>query len=109
MILNQFFDDFDFDVVMGEVWFLECLIEVQFDDDMLFFIFDNVLEEGEGEEEGCGFVEYEMELICLQFMMILVEDSGFKIKVEVLLVLIIFVYECISLEFIEILGIMFEE
>lgn len=42
-------------------------------------------------------------------MMILVEDSGFKIKVEVLLVLIIFVYECISLEFIEILGIMFEE
>ncbi len=43
-ILNQLPDDLDPDVVMGEVWLPERLIEAQLDDDMLFLTFDNAPE-----------------------------------------------------------------
>ncbi len=108
-ILNQLPDDLDPDVVMGEVWLPERLIEAQLDDDMLFLTFDNAPEEGEGEEEGRGFVEYEMELIRSQLMTILAEDSGSTTKAEALRALITFAHERTSSEFIEILGAMLEE
>lgn len=108
-ILNQLPDDLDPDVVMGEVWLPERLIEAQLDDDMLFLTFDNAPEEGEGEEEDRGFVEHEMELIRSQLMTILAEDSGPKTKAEALLALITLAHERTSSEFIEILGTMLEE
>lgn len=50
-ILNQLPDDLDPDVVMGEVWLPERLIEAQLDDDMLFLTFDNAPEEGKAKRK----------------------------------------------------------
>lgn len=108
-ILNQLPNDLDPDVVMGEVWLPERLVEAQLDDEMLFLTFDNAPEEGEGEEEGRGFVEHEIELIRTQILNILADDSGPKTKAEALLALITLAHERTSSEFIEILGSMVEE
>ncbi len=108
-ILNQLPNDLDPDVVMGEVWLPERLVEAQLDDEMLFLTFDNAPEEGEGEEEGRGFVEHEIELIRTQILNILADDSGPKTKAEALLALITLAHERTSSEFIEILGAMLEE
>lgn len=108
-ILNQLPNDLDPDVVMGEVWLPERLVEAQLDGEMLFLTFDNAPEEGEGEEEGRGFVEHEIELIRTQVLNILADDSGPKTKAEALLALITLAHERTSSEFIEILGSMVEE
>lgn len=108
-ILNQLPNDLDPDVVMGEVWLPERLVEAQLNDEMLFLTFDNAPEEGEGEEEGRGFVEHEIELIRTQILNILADDSGPKTKAEALLALITLAHERTSSEFIEILGSMVEE
>lgn len=108
-ILNQLPNDLDPDVVMGEVWLPERLVEAQLDGEMLFLAFDNAPEEGEGEEEGRGFVEHEIELIRTQVLNILADDSGPKTKAEALLALITLAHERTSSEFIEILGSMVEE
>lgn len=108
-ILNQLPNDLDPDVVMGEVWLPERLVEAQLDDEMLFLTFDNAPEEGEGEEEGRGFVEHEIELIRTQILNILADDSGPKTKAEALLAVITLAHERTSSEFIEILGSMVEE
>lgn len=108
-ILNQLPNDLDPDVVMGEIWLPERLVEAQLDDEMLFLAFDNAPEEGEGEEEGRGFVEHEIELIRTQVLNILADDSGPKTKAEALLALITLAHERTSSEFIEILGSMVEE
>ncbi len=108
-ILNQLPNDLDPDVVMGEIWLPERLVEAQLDDEMLFLTFDNAPEEGEGEEEGRGFVEHEIELIRAQILNILADDSGPKTKAEALLALITLAHERTSSEFIEILGSMVEE
>lgn len=108
-ILNQLPNDLDPDVVMGEIWLPERLVEAQLDDEMLFLTFDNAPEEGEGEEEGRGFVEHEIELIRTQVLNILADDSGPKTKAEALLALITLAHERTSSEFIEILGSMVEE
>lgn len=108
-ILNQLPNDLDPDVVMGEIWLPERLVEAQLDDEMLFLTFDNAPEEGEGEEEGRGFVEHEIELIRTQILNILADDSGPKTKAEALLALITLAHERTSSEFIEILGSMVEE
>ncbi|EEY98165.1 hypothetical protein VOA_001983 [Vibrio sp. RC586] len=108
-ILNQLLDDLDPDVVMGELWLPEQLIDAQLDDDMLFLTFDNAPEEGEGEEEGRGFVEHEMELIREQVLHILADENSAKTKSEAILALITLAHERTSSEFIEILSSMLEE
>ncbi|MGL4827886.1 MAG: hypothetical protein ACRCXG_01150 [Vibrio sp.] len=108
-LLNQIPTDLDPDVVMGEVWLPERLVEAQLDDEMLFLTFDNAPEEGEGEEEGRGFVEHEMELIRDQVLHILADNRGPKSKSEAILALITLAHERTSSEFIEILSSMLEE
>lgn len=108
-ILNQLPNDLNPDIVMGEVWLPERLIEAQLDDEMLFLTFDNAPEEGEGEEEGRGFVEHEMDLIRLQILTLLADGRGQKAKAEAILALITLAHERTSSEFIEILGSMLEE
>ncbi|MFH6909417.1 hypothetical protein ACHQDA_18130 [Vibrio fluvialis] len=108
-LLNSLPDDCDPDVVMGEVWLPEQLVNVQLDDKLLFLEFDNAPEEGEGEEEGRGFVEHEVELIREQVMHILQDDCAIRAKAEALLALMLVAHERTSSEFIEMLGSMEEE
>ena len=62
-IINQLPSDADPDVVMGEAWLPERLVDTTLDGDLLFLQFDNAPEETQGDEEGRGFVEHEVTMI----------------------------------------------
>ncbi len=103
-ILNQLPTDLDPDVVMGEIWLPERLVEARIDDEMLFLTFDNAPQEEEGEEEGRGFVAHELELIRAQILQILDDQCDPATKAEALLALITLAHETTSAQFIEIFG-----
>ncbi len=87
---------------MGEEWLPERLINTQLNDQFLFLEFDNAPEEGQGDEEGRGFVDHEVELIRQQIELLLKEeDKGIKTKAEMLLTLLIMAHERTSSDFIE--------
>ncbi|MGL5429254.1 MAG: hypothetical protein ACRC9S_00660 [Vibrio sp.] len=104
MILNQLSDVVDPEVVMGEVWLPERLLAAQLDASMLFLTFDNAPDEDEGEEEGRGFVEHELELIQAQVLQILGTQSGLDQQAAALVKLITQAHETTSAQFIEILN-----
>lgn len=108
-LLNTLPDECDPDVVMGEEWLPEQLVQARLDDKLLFLQFDNAPEEGEGEEEGRGFVDHEIELIQRQLMQILQDDCAAEAKTEALLTLLIVAHERTSSEFIEMLGALNEQ
>jgi len=94
----------DPDIVMGEDWLPERLINTHLNDDFLFLEFDNAPEEDQGEEEGRGFVEHEIEMIRSQIESLLrEEDKGIKTKAEMLLTLLVMAHERTSSEFIELI------
>lgn len=101
-LLDSLPEGYDPEIVMGEDWLPERLIDTHCDNDFLFLQFDNAPEEGEGEEEGRGFVEHEIELIRQQIENLLNEaDKGPKAKVEMLVTLLIMAHERTSSDFIE--------
>ncbi len=89
---------------MGEEWLPERLINTHLNDEFLFLEFDNAPEEDQGDEEGRGFVEHEIEMIRSQIEgLIGDEDKGIKTKSEMLLTLLIMAHERTSSEFIELI------
>lgn len=102
--LDELPDCYDPDVVMGELWLPEQLVNLYCEDELLFLEFDNAPQEGEGEEEGRGFVEHEIELIRYRIAQILREESAQREKVEALLTLLLAAHEQTSGEFIEKIG-----
>ncbi|ASG07415.1 MULTISPECIES: VC1380 family protein [Vibrio] len=102
-ILDSLPDNTDPELVMGEAWLPERLIDTQLDGHFLFLEFDNAPEEGEGEEEGRGFVEHEIAMIRRRFEEILLEKADNKSKADAMLALFLMGHEYSSSEVIEIL------
>ncbi|CAH8210959.1 hypothetical protein [Vibrio aestuarianus] len=102
-ILDSLPENVDPELVMGEVWLPERLIDTQLDDNLLFLEFDNAPEEGEGENEARGFVEHEITMIRQRFEQILAEQADNKSKADAMLALFLMGHEYSSSEVIEIL------
>ncbi|RQW63636.1 hypothetical protein [Vibrio viridaestus] len=83
----------DPEIVTGEDWLPERLINLHQLDDLLFLKFDSAPEEGQGDEEGRGFVEHEIELIRQQIMEIFLEKTSLENKQEAILALILLAHE----------------
>ncbi|ANW23262.1 MULTISPECIES: hypothetical protein [Vibrio] len=90
-------------IVTGEEWLPERLVNTYLDDEMLFLEFDNAPEEAQGEEEGRGFVEHEVDMIRKRFEQILDESSDTKTKADAMLALFLMGHEMSSSEIIEIM------
>ncbi|MDE1332207.1 hypothetical protein [Vibrio aestuarianus] len=102
-ILDSLPENVDPELVMGEVWLPERLIDTQLDNNLLFLEFDNAPEEGEGENEARGFVEHEITMIRQRFEQILAEQTDNKSKADAMLALFLMGHEYSSSEVIEIL------
>ncbi|SHO58933.1 hypothetical protein [Vibrio quintilis] len=94
----------DPEVVTGEEWLPERLVHAKQLDNYLFLEFDNVPEDNQGEEEGRGFVEHEINLIREQIMQIFQEEASLNSKQEAILALILYAHERTSSEVVEMLG-----
>lgn len=103
-ILNSLPTNTDPDIVMGEEWLPERLVETRLDGELLFLNFDNAPDEREGEEEGRGFVEHEIDLIRTRLQQVLDEDSDNASKADAMLGLFLAGHELSSSEVIEALG-----
>ena len=95
--------DCDPDIVTGETWLPERLLDAELDGDLLFLSFDTAPEETQGEEEGRGFVEHEVTMIRHRFLQILTESSDDKTKADAMLALFLMGHELSSSEVIEVL------
>jgi len=94
----------DPEIVTGDDWLPERLIETHQLDELLFMKFDIAPEEGQGDEEGRGFVEHEIELIRTQIMTIFLEKTSLENKQEAILALILLAHEQTSSEVIQTLN-----
>mgnify|MGYP001386750292 CR=1 FL=1 len=96
--------DQDPDVVTGEEWLPESLIDASFDGDLVNLRFDNAPEEDAGELEGRGFVEHEIIMLKDQIVTLMFDQTiDQKAKAELFLSLFILSHEKSSTEVIEIL------
>ncbi|MDF2154657.1 hypothetical protein [Vibrio sp. CAU 1672] len=102
-ILNNLPANCDPDVVMGETWLPERLVDTTIDDNMLFLQFDNAPEENQGDEEGRGFVDHEIALIRKRLQQVLDEDADSATKADALLGLFLMGHELSSSEIVELL------
>lgn len=102
-ILISLPDDCDPDLVMGEEWLPERLVNTRLDGDLLFLEFDNAPDDLQGEEEGRGFVEHEITMIRHRFEQILDEASDTKTKADAMLAIFLMGHELSSSEVIEVL------
>ncbi|MGI9916713.1 hypothetical protein [Vibrio owensii] len=102
-IINNLPEGGDPDIVMGEEWLPERLESTTLNGDMLFMHFDNAPEDGQGEEEGRGFVDHEIDLIRTRLQQILDEDSDSASKADAMLGLFLMGHELSSSQVIEIL------
>jgi len=96
-------DNTDPEIVTGECWLPERLLDASLDGDMMFLSFDTAPEEAQGEEEGRGFVEHEIEMIRHRFEQIIEEQSDTKTKADAMLALFLMGHELSSSEIIEVL------
>ena len=102
-IIDQLPKDSDPDIVMGEAWLPERLVDTNLDGDMLFLEFDNAPEDNQGDEEGRGFVEHEIAMIREKLELLLDEPSDTKTKADALLAIFLMGHELSSSEVIEVL------
>ncbi|MCX2758668.1 hypothetical protein OQJ65_11330 [Vibrio sp. Sgm 22] len=102
-IIDQLPKDSDPDIVMGEAWLPERLVDTNLDGDMLFLKFDNAPEDNQGDEEGRGFVEHEIAMIREKFEQVLDDTSDTKTKADALLAIFLMGHELSSSEVIEVL------
>ncbi|WP_419153390.1 hypothetical protein [Vibrio chagasii] len=102
-IIDHLPNDSDPDIVMGEEWLPERLINTKLDGEMLFLEFDNAPEENQGDNEGRGFVEHEIAMIREKLEQVLDEPSDTKTKADALLAIFLMGHELSSSEVIEIL------
>ena len=104
-ILNNLPTDTDPDIVMGEDWLPERLVETHLDGNLLFLNFDNAPEDSQGEDEGRGFVDHEIDLIRTRLQQILNEDCDNISKADAMLDLFLVGHELSSSQVIEVLEI----
>ncbi|KAA8600116.1 hypothetical protein F0Z19_2038 [Vibrio cyclitrophicus] len=102
-IIDHLPQDSDPDIVMGEEWLPERLVNTRLDSDMLFLEFDNAPEENQGDDEGRGFVEHEIAMIREKLEQVLDDPSDTKTKADALLAIFLMGHELSSSEVIEIL------
>ncbi|MFA0477490.1 hypothetical protein AB4648_01800 [Vibrio splendidus] len=102
-IIDQLPKDSDPDIVMGDAWLPERLVDTNLDGDMLFLEFDNAPEDNQGDEEGRGFVEHEIAMIREKLELLLDEPSDTKTKADALLAIFLMGHELSSSKVIEIL------
>lgn len=102
-LLDALPEDQNPNIVTGEEWLPERLVNMHLDDEMLFLEFDNAPEETQGEDEGRGFVEHEIAMIRQRFEQILDESSDTKTKADAMLALFLMGHEMSSSEIIEIM------
>lgn len=102
-IIESLPEGHDPDVVMGEEWLPERLINTQLNESLLFLEFDNAPEETQGDEEGRGFVEHEINMLRSRFEQLLDESSDTKTKADAMLALFLMGHELSSSDVIEIL------
>ncbi|MEZ9338220.1 hypothetical protein AB4176_10160 [Vibrio splendidus] len=102
-IIDHLPQDSDPDIVMGEAWLPERLVDTNLDGDMLFLEFDNAPEDNQGDEEGRGFVEHEIAMIREKLEQVLDDTSDTKTKADALLAIFLMGHELSSSEVIGIL------
>ncbi|OEE71686.1 hypothetical protein [Vibrio genomosp. F6] len=102
-IIESLPEGHDPDIVMGEEWLPERLINTQLNESLLFLEFDNAPEETQGDEEGRGFVEHEINMLRSRFEQLLDESSDTKTKADAMLALFLMGHELSSSDVIEIL------
>ena len=102
-IIDHLPKDSDPDIVIGEAWLPERLVNTNLDGDMLFLEFDNAPEDNQGDEEGRGFVEHEIAMIREKLEQVLDDTSDTKTKADALLAIFLMGHELSSSEVIEIL------
>jgi hypothetical protein len=100
--LSQLPEDSDPDIVTGEVWLPERLLDATFDGEMVNLAFDNAPEETEGEEAR-GFLDHEVTMLRERIEQLMAESSDPKTKAEIFLRIFIMGHEKTSSEVIEIL------
>ncbi|ROP23160.1 hypothetical protein EDB60_101289 [Vibrio crassostreae] len=102
-IIDHLPNDSDPDIVMGEEWLPERLVNTKLDGELLFMEFDNAPEESQGDDEGRGFVEHEIAMIREKLELLLDEPSDTKTKADALLAIFLMGHELSSSEVIEVL------
>lgn len=93
----------DPEIVTGEVWLPERLIELHTIDNYLFCEFDNAPEDNAGDEEGRGFVEHEIQLLRDYIEAVFLEKTSLHNKKEAILALILFAHERLPSDVVELL------
>ena len=102
-ILSDLPEGSDPDVVTGDEWLSERLINVTSQDDFVFCEFDNAPEDGQGDDEGRGFVDHEIELIENHIMEIFLEKAPLEQKKKAILALVLFAHEHFPSDVVEML------
>ncbi|CAH0525930.1 hypothetical protein [Vibrio hippocampi] len=102
-ILNQLPKDQNIQVVTGEDFLPERLVDIHRDHDLLFMQFDNAPDEGEQTEEGRGFVDHEIELLRLRLEQIVSQSDDKQQVADALLGFFLIGHEASSSEFVELL------
>ncbi|MDD1826104.1 hypothetical protein LRP52_28415 [Photobacterium sp. ZSDE20] len=102
-IIDHLPNDSDPDIVMGEEWLPERLVNTKLDGELLFMEFDNAPEENQGDDEGRGFVEHEIAMIREKLEQVLDDPSDTKTKAGALLAIFLMGHELSSSEVIEVL------
>ncbi len=99
----------DPEIVTGEEWLPERLIEVRDEQDLLFLEFDNAPEDNQGDDEGRGFVEHEITLIKKRIMDIFLEKASLEHKQQAILALVLYAHEHFPSEVVEMLEMLDDE
>lgn len=102
-LLDSLPDDCDPEIVMGEEWLPERLVDATVNGELMFLEFDSAPEDIQGDEEGRGFVEHEIDMIRYRFEQILLDSEDVKTKADAMLALFLMGHELSSSEIIEIL------
>ncbi|MGX9416241.1 VC1380 family protein [Vibrio sp. RC27] len=102
-ILSDLPEGSDPDVVTGDEWLPERLINVTSQDDFVFCEFDNAPEDGQGDDEGRGFVDHEIELIKSHIMAVFLEKAPLEQKQKAILNLVLYVHEHFPSDVVEML------
>lgn len=104
--LMAFLSDIDGnkEIVTGESWLPEQLINAEFDGEFINLEFDNAPEDDAGDTEGRGFVEHEVNMLRDKIVQLLFDDTmPAKVKADVFLKLFLMIHEKSSSEVVEIL------
>jgi len=102
--LSQLPDNKDPEIVTGEEWLPETLLDANFDGNLVNLHFDNAPEEDSGELEGRGFVEHEIVMIKDKIVKLMFDKNiEAKTKADIFLQLFLLTHEKSSGEMVEIL------